>query len=85
MSDVELDVHCTTPNESNTEPSEAQKAQRERFAAASAYAKSAMAAQQGKSVFAMARSDYLSKETDACRIHVEHGETGARSTQDNTP
>ena len=59
------------PRRSNTEPSEAQKAQRERFKLAIAYARAAMAdpavratyeeiaAKEGKGAFAAAQSDYF--------------------------
>jgi len=59
------------PRRSSAGPSEAQKAQQERFAGAVAYAKAAladprlrgvyeeMAAKEGKAAFAMARSDYF--------------------------
>jgi hypothetical protein len=59
------------PRKSNTEPSEAQKAHRERFKLAIAYARAAMAdpavrtlyeeraAKEGKSAFAAAQSDYF--------------------------
>ena len=59
------------PKKSNAEPSEAQKAQRERFKLANAYAKAAMAdpdvralyearaTEEGKGAFALARTDYF--------------------------
>jgi hypothetical protein len=59
------------PGKSNAEPSEAQKAQRERFKLATAYAKAALtdpdvraiyedrAAAEGQSAFALARMDYF--------------------------
>jgi hypothetical protein len=62
------------PKKSNAEPSEAQKAQRERFKLANAYAKAAMAdpdvrafyeeraAEEGQGAFALARIDYFNGE-----------------------
>ncbi|HUE98906.1 MAG TPA: hypothetical protein VMN99_06605 [Anaerolineales bacterium] len=59
------------PRKSNAEPSPAQMAQRERFSLANAYARAALAdpdlgalyqeraANQGKSAFALARTDYF--------------------------
>jgi hypothetical protein len=59
------------PRKSNTEPSPAQKAQRERFRLAAAYARAALAdpevgasyreraAKEGMSPFALARADYF--------------------------
>ena len=59
------------PRKTNAGPSEAQKAQQERFTQANAYAKAAMAdpevcaiyqeraAKEGKGAFALARSDYF--------------------------
>jgi hypothetical protein len=61
------------PRKSNTPPSEAQQANRRRFAEASQYAKAALAdpairepyeelaAKQGKSAFAVARTEYLQR------------------------
>ena len=64
-------IVCQRPRKSNAEPSPAQKAQRERFKLAGAYAKAALAdpdlrafyeeraEKEGQSAFALARTDYF--------------------------
>ena len=71
LSNHQWAILAQRPRKSKTEPSEAQKAQRERFKQANQYARAALAdpatrahyekiaAQQGGSTFAAASTDYL--------------------------